>query len=371
LASETRNLPRPLLYNYAAHIDGWSAVEELIAILPRPYSLALREYLGALRRFGRHDFTTALLEALERGEPFNVSGLALDEIQDNSLLMWRAVMKLFPDVEHIAFAGDVNQTIYTSLHGSDPQLALKLMKAVEEAGGEVKYLTQSRRVPAPIAEYAKRVIEKARWHVEDSWAGREAEGGVYKIAFNETVEKMKKLHSLGNKIFVLTATNEAAVEVGIELLTHGLLPAGIKDMPSKLCRYYGALVNYACLEERGERPLDKAEENIQRLRVVYGRLKEQTSYKTLVERLGVCCLLKAAVGKLCGGRLKCEDYDYKPRLYVDTVYTVKGLEADVVFIINHRAELTREEAARLTYVAVTRSRGDVYVVGPAGWAVTP
>jgi hypothetical protein len=366
------------LLDYAQHIAPESGAKQLVEQAPPVAAQAASDYLNMLRELGRHDFTTALVEAERLGLPYIIreGGTALkvrtafiDEAQDLSPLMWRYLRHALTDAREVAFALDFYQTVYGSLHGADPKYGRTLLDAVRNYGGTVIYLEQSKRVASRVAEVAKKVLpdpdpEYIRWR------GRpDAEGNIFIVPPAEMVRLVRSYLSDGSSVFVLAPTNADVLWTASLFLMNGLIPRGLKEMPSAICRRLRAARILVCSKAGLAQPSDDTVQPDEVAVRLVGALLERFRYALFgqLPDAFVCHYLNKAVKALkCGKELPLSasppvEVPNPPPLFVDTPYTAKGLEADAVFVIDRLSFDVRPSPLAL-YVALTRSRGNVYIV---------
>ena len=369
------------LLDFAIHAAPESGVRQLTAQLPPALAQAVHDYLGLLEDLGVYDFTTALAEAARLGLPYRIQegGAALkartafiDEAQDLSPLMWYYLPYALADVREAVFALDFYQTVYDSLHGADPKYGKALLDAIRARGGVVLYLEKSKRVADRVAEVAKSVLpDPDPEYVK--WRGRGDAGAVYVVGPAEMVERARDLLSKHKSVFALAPTNVDVLWTASLFLRNGLIPRGLKEMPQTVCRRLRAARLAACLSAGLVKPGADAVQPDE----VSAKLAEALLHKyqyvllNFVPAAYVCHYLNKAVKALrCGPGLPLSGeppigVPEPPRLFVDTPYTAKGLEADAVFVVDRLSFDVRPSPLTL-YVALTRSRTDVYIVDAPG-----
>jgi len=370
------------LLDFAHHVAPATGVKQLLEQLPSPCLRVVSDYLTLLKELGRYDFTTALVEAERLGLPYVIreGGSALkvktafvDEAQDLSPLMWRYLRRALVDAREVAFALDFYQTVYDSLHGADPKYGRELLGAVRASGGVVVYLERSKRVVDRVAEVAKRVLpDPDPEYVK--WRGRaDAEGDVYVVSPAEVVKLAREHLTSGGSVFALAPTNADVLWTAALFLAHGLIPRGLKKMPAAVCKRLRAARILACNRAGLARPGDDAVRPDEVAVKLVAALRERFKYALFGQPPDafVCHYLDKAVKALkCGKRLSLPaappiDIPNPPPLFVDTPYTAKGLEADAVFVVD-RLSFDVKPSPLALYVALTRSRGDVYIVKAPG-----
>jgi hypothetical protein len=373
------------LLDYAQHVAPATGVKQLLEQAPPPAPHAISDYLSTLEKLDRYDFTTALVEAERLGLPYVIrdGGVALkvktafiDEAQDFSPLMWRYLRHALADAREVVFALDFYQTVYDSLHGADMRYGRALLDTIRTGGGTVVYLEQSKRVASRVAEVAKKVLlDPDPNYIK--WRGRGDEGDVYIVTPVEMVKLAREYLASGSSVFVLAPTNADVLWAAGLFLAHGLIPRGLKEMPSAVCRRLRAARILACSRAGLARPSDDAVQHDEVAAKLAGALRQRLQYVLLGQPPDalVCHYLDKAVKALkCGRGLSLPasppiDVPNPSPLFVDTPYTAKGLEADVVFVVD-RLSFDVKPSPLALYVALTRSRGDVYIVkapGKKGW----
>jgi superfamily I DNA/RNA helicase len=366
------------LLDYALHVAPESGVKQLMEQLSPVCSQAVSDYLSTLKELDRYDFTTALVEAerlglpyiiQERDAPSKVRTAFVDEAQDLSPLMWRYLRRALVDAREVVFALDFYQTVYDSLHGADMKYGRALLDAIKSYGGVVVYLERSKRVASRVAEVAKKVLpgpdpEYVRWK------GRaDAEGDVYVVTPIEMAKLARDCLAGGGSVFALAPTNADVLWTAALFLAHGLIPRGLKEMPSAICRRLRAARIIACSRAGLARPGDDAVRPDEVAVKLVQALRQRFQYVLFGQPPDafVCHYLDKAVKALkCGRGLSLPaappvEVPNPPPLFVDTPYTAKGLEADAVFVVD-RLSFDVKPSPLALYVALTRSRGNVYLV---------
>lgn len=122
------------------------------------------------------DFTGMIEVALEDVEsmPGNPKIAVMDEVQDSTLLEMTLMRKWSAGMEMLLVAGDDDQAIF-SFRGADPRLIFA--EAVPE--GQRRVLAQSWRVPAKVHKVAQRWISRLSWREpKDYYPRRDDDGEV-------------------------------------------------------------------------------------------------------------------------------------------------------------------------------------------------
>ena len=318
------------------------------------------------------DFTFARAKVADgEGEGFfnGYEALFIDEFQDYSPVMLASVARLFKHVDVLIIAFDDDQCVYRRLHyAMCGEVALRLINMVKnkEIDGKVIHLKRSHRVPDNIAQVAQRAL--IRWsrgvRVPKAWCGTPIKGNIAVINPGEMLELVRRLADEGKRVFIIAPSNEVVVSIALSVMTHtGYRVNFLKDLPTSVRRVIeaaqalvegtvplGDLVN-----EYGDQLIKLAVDLVEALS---RRVKDSLLVQTQTE-------VRERVKQILG-EFKSKSIGIG-QITIDTPYTMKGLEADAVFIIN---ATTRRKIAfdavhgdvRPLYVALTRTRGDLYIV---------
>lgn len=127
------------------------------------------------------DFTDLLIEVVEHPQAIPVSVAIIDEVQDNSPLLWAAADVLFADAELRGVLGDDDQAVF-GFQGAEPSLMN------ERSAREVRLLDQSYRLPARVAELAQRIIAQNSNRQFKPFRARNADG---ELDWVPTLESLK------------------------------------------------------------------------------------------------------------------------------------------------------------------------------------
>jgi hypothetical protein len=366
----------------AAGIDGLYRLVNALAPVDQNAVGALEKYYACV--FGRidnvgkfkcgfYDFTIARLELALHGIALPVRAgkrdcgepqvLVVDEAQDVSWLMWLGIIRASGDgVRWLVMAGDPDQAIYSGLH----PIAVEVFEEALRVGGVVR-LERSRRVPGNIAQLAQAWLRVSRGSRSPrrGWLGTEAFGS---IRFVDYTSMLREVASVFNKlkVFILAPTNKPVVPTAINLMRLGIIPHFLKGVPTQ----FVALVNAVRELFESSSPdvgLGGTTE-VEYLKAVIGLVKERFRYyRALYPDKPEAEVWDLVWRELDPGGLV---YEADPNfsLYVDTIHTAKGLEADLVFILNFLDEREREPGPtpNLFYVALTRARAGVRIVTTPG-----
>jgi superfamily I DNA/RNA helicase len=361
----------------------------------------IKLYLGCLSgKVGRvediqcsnaYDFSTVLLELLHSSIPavggVPIRSLVIDEWQDWSPVMNTMLANWTRYIDFLALAGDPDQLIYNSLNGAREDAFLATYRAIKEGRvkGEIIHLNQSHRVLEPVNRLAVSVLRRFTHPQDwDNWSGRREEGLVPMIhvkAWGQVVRELVDLYNnnLLRKYFTLAPVNAGVLYATRSLLFHGIVPFFLKSVPSMVNHYVG-IARRVIRRYLTDKPtiLGASNNDItkyipeslepEEYRIVKSIVKfaiETATRERQVDESEIDALERVLDDYLNPRQMT---YNHSPNahLYVDTIYTAKGLEAEHVILLNWDIKKREIDAylARLWYVALTRSRGSVTIVPP-------
>jgi len=391
------------VFDIYVHTQGVSDIEGLINKLwefdPR-LSRAVKLYIdclaGKVSRVGdidcspAFDFTTVLPELLRSSIPAVNGGiihsLVIDEYQDWSPLMNAILANWVRYVDCLVVAGDPDQLIYHSLNGAREDAFLSVYKAVKEGRvkGEIIHLSQSHRVLEPLNRLAvgvlRRYTKPQDW---DNWGGR-SEGSVPFIHVKTWGQVRDELLDLYNnnklrKYFILAPVNAGVLYATRSLLNHGIVPFFLKSVPSMVNHYVNkarkAIKNY--IGDR-ETILGALSDDINKyipndldpeeFRIVRNIIKFAFETASREKQSGESDFeaLERVINDYLNPKTMTYASNANAYLYVDTIHTAKGLEANHVILLNWDTKKREIDGylARLWYVGLTRSRGSITIVTP-------
>ena len=361
----------------------------------------IKLYLGCLSgKVGRvediqcsnaYDFSTVLLELLHSSVPavggVPIRSLVIDEWQDWSPLMNAILADWARHVDYLVVAGDPDQLIYHSLNGAKEDTFLSVYKAVKESRikGEIIHLNQSHRVLEPVNRLAVSVLRRFTHPQDwDNWLGRREEGSIPVLHVKTWGQVVRELVDLYNnnllrRYFILAPVNAGVLYATRSLLAHGIVPLFLKSVPSMVNRYVG-IARRVIRRYLADKPTILSASNDDIARYIPGNLEpeefrivrnivkfaiETATRERQVDESEIDALERVLDDYLNPRQMT---YNHNPdaHLYVDTIYTAKGLEAEHVILLNWDIKKREIDAylARLWYVGLTRSRGSITIVPP-------
>jgi len=391
-------------FDIYVHTQGVSDFDRLIGKLwefepklARAVKLYIDCLAGRVTRVGdincspAYDFTTVLPELLRSSIPAvngeMIRSLVIDEWQDWSPLMNAILANWVRYVDCLVVAGDPDQLIYHSLNGAKEDAFLSVYKAVKEGKvkGEIIHLSQSYRVLEPLNRLAVNVLRRYTKPQDwDSWVGRKVEGSapfIHVKTWGQVVRELADLYNnnLLRKYFILAPVNAGVLYAVRSLLNHGIVPFFLKSVPSMVNHYVGiarkAIKNYIADRETILGALSNDINNYipanldpDEFRIVRNIInfafetatREKQSDESEFEAL------ERVINDYLNPKTMTYATNPNAYLYVDTIHTAKGLEANHVILLNWDTKKREIDGylARLWYVALTRSKGSITIVTP-------
>jgi superfamily I DNA/RNA helicase len=361
----------------------------------------IKLYLGCLSgKVGRvediqcsnaYDFSTVLLELLHSSVPalgsVPIRSLVIDEWQDWSPLMNAVLANWVRHVDFLVVAGDPDQLVYHSLNGAREDAFLSIYRAIKEGRvkGEIIHLSRSHRVLEPLNRLAvgvlRRYTKPQDW---DNWGGRKSEGSIPMVHIKAWGQVLRELVDLYNnnklkRYFILAPVNAGVLYATRSLLAHGIVPLFLKSVPSMI-NYYVGIAKKVIRRYLADKPTILGVSNDDIIRYVPAslELEEYRIVRSIInfaietanrergsDESGLEALARVLNDYLNPRQMT---YNHNPdaHVYVDTIYTAKGLEAEHVILLNWDIKRREIDAylARLWYVGLTRSRGSITFVPP-------
>lgn len=370
---------------------------------------------------GLHDFTDLIERAVDDLPlpPKSPSVIFADEAQDLSRLELAVLRKWMASVDHVVLVGDPDQALY-GWRGSDPEIL---------NGERFKVLEQSYRVPRAVHEVAVRLIDEARHRqpvtyfpkkneagdVVDGWA-RRGQGALRQA--RRAVGEIEELVALGNTVMVLAATSVMLSPIVAELRKAGLpfhnpynrrwnpLGGGVgistaarvlafesRDTVRDVKLFAPLLRSGGALQRGAKKRIDELDPGTSD-QALAGMLPELFTDEAIAflwgepeaplgdrlawfrshllpEKAKVADFPLAVLERR--GREALED---RPKIIVGTIHSVKGGEADVVYLFpdlslagyhSYRSDSWhgRDSVLRQFYVAVTRAKEGLVLAQPS------
>ncbi len=350
----------PYFLEYQKRYGGLNAVE---------MEVLYRRYLKWKQEKKLKDFNDILVEFLNsEKDPYPADKVYVDEAQDLSPLLYDLVTTKIEANEYY-FIGDPLQNVYESLLGSDPNIFLS------NIDDEI-LLDVGHRVPQSIYNY---VLKESRpdKHLYELYSKvRHPEGGVLKthsiLGIKTLLGIIKRADYLGLVVAILLPKNRHVIQVARALLRYGVLPQAFKERsPIKVAslfievfleiQYTGTLSTGRINELKRYLPQGTQTDHI--LTILESPVFPPEYKKSAFTEF----LLNSKILPL--------ERNYSPlesiytNVYIDTIHAAKGREADIVVVLDPRAEATRRLlglyqfriANRLFFVGGTRTKNELHI----------
>jgi len=333
-----------------------------------------KSYVEYKQKHYLKDYTDMLSGFLNNNKTPKLKAIIVDEAQDLSQLQWRCIYKLAQDVEHVYFAGDDDQAIYTWA-GADTNEFINLK-------GSIKYLEQSYRVPKKVHDIAFKIVNRIKNRKPKTWLPREDEG---EVSFHKSFEHVDMSDGewlvLARNNYLLTDVENYLKSMGYfyyrntKASVSEVLIQAIKDWESlrkgetvtvddvrKIYNYMRAGVGV----RKGFKTLKQADP---RLEVNINDLKK--SHGLMVDKIWHECfdLLGDTQKQYIISCLRKGEKTMGIRIRLSTIHAIKGGECDNVILLTDLANRTYEELykdpddeCRAFYVGVTRTKKHLHII---------
>lgn len=323
------------------------------------------------------DFTGLLERALTAQAP-QLEYLIVDEAQDLSTLQWEVIRHLAKTSKVTVLAGDDDQSIF-SWAGADPT------PLFSPAGFDTVFLAQSFRVPKQVHKIAAALIDRVSVRVDKQYLPTASEGQI------QIVGELEEVDMSQGQWLLLCRHKVLRDKIYNELLEQGyrVSQAGVdKKLAAVICSNNLLLGGVARIAE-----VRVMYEFMQRGQITHGFKElrgvdneEMVSLNDLVADYGLVYTPYIHWSTMLT-KLSLQDVIYyktlernnelytEPRIRVSTIHGAKGAEADNVVVftdINKRVAETLlterglDDETRLFYVAITRTKQNLYVVERTG-----
>lgn len=410
-------------------------------LTPEIWPANVREFAS---RWGKYKTANALIDfcdlidaALRDMEfaPNKPAVIIADEAQDLNPMQLALLRKWGQRTEYSVLAGDDDQTIY-SWAGASPEALL-----LPEIPNDHKcFLDQSQRVPCAIQALAEQLIHRVSYRQEKSYRPRSAAGGVKRLsqgykspeysilkAIDRHLTEGKRIMLLGSCSYMLqpvlrvlrkeaipfhnpyrksngfwnplrtTSRLSAASRIRALLAAHPGSGAGHHMWRGgEFALWTGWLARGMFTEQGPEviadlQPMKEVTSEVLKavfqppsLAGILAALRADTPVTLLewwAERVAPVFRKRIQFPANIAARRGDQSLADTPKVVVGTIHSVKGGEADVVFVFPdlspagdgqyHRGGQHRDAVIRQFYVAVTRARETLYLCAPESGAAIP
>ncbi|MHB1099503.1 MAG: UvrD-helicase domain-containing protein [Burkholderiales bacterium] len=339
----------------------------------------LARYMSTLAAYKRDtgvmDFTDLLERYVAEGQPAPVDVAIIDEAQDLSRLQWKLIKRAFAGVPRIYVAGDDDQAIF-EWSGADVDTFLALK-------GEREILNVTHRLPRHLYGYSQMIVSRLSQRFEKKATPRAQQGELHRLADwqQAPIQEGGTWMLLARNSFLLGPVKEWLHGAGLPYAT----AFGSSVVPAHL----RAIIAWEKLRKGEAQPAALVRE-------VYDHMNVTRGHKTLpgveADRMLTLAELRESHGCLTDApwhdaltKIPLRDLTYyraikrrgeslarPPRIYVGTIHSVKGGEADNVALLPDMTQRTwegyereRDAEHRTFYVGATRAKEALWLVAPS------
>jgi|TARA_B100001964_G_C14203220_1_gene586861 DNA helicase-2/ATP-dependent DNA helicase PcrA len=298
----------------------------------------------------------------------------IDEAQDLSLMQWDMAKTIWNKTEDTFIAGDDDQAIFRWA-GAD-------VDSFITQTGKLLNLTQSRRIPRAIHDFALGIIKRVSKRRYKEWGPRDYQGS---LNFHDDI---KGLNMSSGEWLILTRTRHMLEDVEEEMKERGWyfenrfkkLPekdaaeaaaeweAGRKGQPlnyKQIERIYSFMSSNHAEKIKLKGMTKEGLQDISTLKKDYG-LKTDTVWYKAFDDLGF-----RRKNYIRSMRRNGENLKNKPRIQLSTIHSVKGGERNNVVLLTDLTHNTNksylknpDDETRLFYVGATRTKENLHIIRP-------
>ena len=298
----------------------------------------------------------------------------IDEAQDLSLMQWDMAKTIWNKTEDTFIAGDDDQAIFRWA-GAD-------VDSFITQTGKLLNLTQSRRIPRAIHDFALGIIKRVSKRRYKEWGPRDYQGS---LNFHDDI---KGLNMSSGEWLILTRTRHMLEDVEEEMKERGWyfenrfkkLPekdaaeaaaeweAGRKGQPlnyKQIERIYSFMSSNHAEKIKLKGMTKEGLQDISTLKKDYG-LKTDTVWYDSFDNLGF-----RRKNYIISMRRNGENLKNKPRIQLSTIHSVKGGERNNVVLLTDLTHNTNksylknpDDETRLFYVGATRTKENLHIIRP-------
>ena len=338
-----------------------TAINDLTLHAVRQYDKALRFYK---EENGLLDFTDMLQQY---NSPLPIDVCIIDEAQDLSSLQYKMAILASQNAKQVYIAGDDDQAIF-GWAGADVNKFLNLK-------GDRVVLPQSYRVPRKVHSVAFDIVKRIKHRYAKPWTSKLETGKVEHIADEQQIDFSGQgtWLCLSRSKYLLNRFQQAARQQG-----YGYFYNGKNSLESEETR---AITSWEKIRNGKELTLHETKNMIQFMPF---KVKIERKEKYNVQDLGLngnsknydwMDMLKGIAPDEREYLRSClrngEKFSEKPRITISTIHQSKGGEADNVVLRTDMGRYSwenthRDEENRVWYVAVTRTKQNLFIVRPRG-----
>lgn len=310
------------------------------------------------------DFCDCLVRYVREGVSLPCKSVFVDECQDLSLLQWQVVEKAFVDADKVWCAGDDRQCLFRH-QAANPETLIDLSLTYP-----VERLSHSYRVPLSVYRLANAITDfisvKSDNMLEPS--KENGEGHIERLADLEQLSHYIEydMADADHTVWYLLARNNAFLLRYADMLEARLIPYWTKEgffMGGEVIRRINTYMKYSAEGESAKKTEFAEKYCIADFSAPFANSTmfdddRKWVYQAYVDHYGITFL-----HDLC---------KRQAQIYVGTIHSVKGGEAENVAVLMDMSKRTRahkfdelDDELRCLYVAATRTKNRLYFISSA------
>ena len=328
------------------------------------------ELIRYKKEYALVDYNDMILKFINSDASPKFDVVFIDEAQDLSLMQWNMAKTIWNKTQDSFIAGDDDQAIFRWA-GAD-------VDSFITQSGKLLNLTQSRRIPRAVHDFALSIIKRVSKRRYKEWAPRDHEGS---LKFHDDIKDINM--SSGNWL-VLTRTRHMLEDIEEEMRERGwYFENRFKKMPEKEAAEAAAEWESA----RKGQPL-----NYKQIERIYSYMSPAHADKNFLKGMAKESFYNLADTGIKTDAVWYEAFDsldfrrksyirsmrrngevlnQKPRIKLSTIHSVKGGEEDNVVLLTdlttntNRSYLKQpDDETRLFYVGATRTKENLHIIRP-------
>jgi len=319
------------------------------------------------------DFGDMLDRSIMHGGPLDVDTVIIDEAQDLSTRLWDVANSMFMTAQQTIVAGDDMQSIFRWA-GANIDRFLSLTERPE-------VLPISYRLPREVFDLADSISDRVVHKYDKQWAPSDHDGAVHRASYSEPFDFSEgSWMILARNACFLTEFKQRVREVGYAYATNGATSVDAEEVQAILEYEHlrkGGSVDTERLthvsEYMGHNRLNNLPHDDERMYTAkdvhddHGFDINGTPWFDALLTIGDEQRQYYQAIMRNGAKLTDE-----PCIYIGTIHSVKGGEADNVVLstdITYRTrcgyDLSPDDEHRVFYTGVTRAKRNLYVLDPS------
>jgi DNA helicase-2/ATP-dependent DNA helicase PcrA len=329
---------------------------------------AVKQYSESLKKYKKENKLLDFTDMLEKFyEPLPVDVCIIDEAQDLSSLQYRMAIIASQEASEVYIAGDDDQAIF-EWAGADVKKFLSL-------NGDKVVLPQSFRIPRSVHRLANDVVNRIKKRYVKPWSSKLDEGKVEYISDEQEIDFSKEgtWLCMGRSKYTLYRLKQVARQQGYAYIYNGKSSLDTDETR--------AIMAWEAMRKNKEITLFDAK-NLAKFFLFKIKLRAKESYTLEDFGLPPESVQKDWMSILRG--IPPDEREYlrscmrngerfkdKPRITISTIHQSKGGEADNVVLLTDMGKLSwdslgSDEENRVWYVALTRTKENLFLVRPRG-----